>query len=211
MPLDVFRRDYLRKQPYATPFGAQRSSQAFGWDTLDRILVEYTESDILVISRGKLVDAPKPRTLADARALMLAGIGLVIRRAEKHDPVLAALASSITGELPGEVNVQLFVTPGGTHGFTWHYDDEEVFIVQTHGTKDYFFRGNTVEPRRPAGAAPDFSRVSLESTPIGSVRLIAGDWLYMPSGWWHVAKCLEDSLSISIGVSPSPTQPSVSE
>jgi hypothetical protein len=30
--------------------------------------------------------------------------------------------------------------------------------------------------------------------------LIAGDWLYVPARWWHVAKCVEDSLSISLGV-----------
>jgi ribosomal protein L16 Arg81 hydroxylase len=135
---------------------------------------------------------------------MAEGIGLVIRRAEQHDAELAALASLITREIPGQVNVQLFVTPGATHGFTWHYDDEEVLIVQTHGTKDYYLRDNTVERCRPAGAPPDFTRISDESSPLAGVRLIAGDWLYIPSPWWHVAKCLEDSLSISIGISPAP-------
>jgi ribosomal protein L16 Arg81 hydroxylase len=207
MQLDVFLRDYFRKQPYATPFGAQSSSHAFGWDTLERFLVEKFEADILVVSRGKLADAPAPRTLADARALMAEGIGLVIRRAEQHDGELAALASSITRDIPGQVNVQLFVTPAGTHGFTWHYDDEEVFIVQTHGGKEYFLRDNTVERCRPAGAAPDFTRIAGESSPVAGVRLIAGDWLYIPSPWWHMAKCLEDSLSISIGITPAVSQP----
>jgi ribosomal protein L16 Arg81 hydroxylase len=202
MQLDVFLREHFRKQPYATPFGAQSIIQAFSWRTLERFLAEQPEADILVISRGKLVDAPRPRTLAEVRALMREGIGLVIRRAEQHDPDLAALAASITREIPGQVNVQLFVTPGATHGFAWHYDDEEVLIVQTHGTKDYFLRDNTVERCRPAGAPPDFTRITGESSPLAGVRLIAGDWLYIPSRWWHVAKCLEDSLSVSIGITP---------
>ncbi|MGN6718406.1 MAG: JmjC domain-containing protein [Candidatus Binatia bacterium] len=94
----------------------------------------------------------------------------------------------------------MFVTPAGTYGFSWHYDREEVFVVQTEGIKDYFFRENTVELRK--NAAPDCTRFRDEVSPMGSVRLVEGDWLYIPTAWWHVAKCIEDSLSISIGVSP---------
>ena len=135
---------------------------------------------------------------------MSRGIGLVVRRAEEHDPALAQLASSLTQHIPGQANIQLFVTPAGTHGFSWHYDDEEVFIVQTHGIKDYFFRNNSLERQRRPGKAPDFSLSNKETSPIGTTRLIAGDWLYIPSRWWHVAKCVEDSLSISLGVAPAP-------
>ena len=46
--------------------------------------------------------------------------------------------------MPGTAHVQLFVTPAETHGFSWHYDAEEVFIVQTAGVKDYLLRENTV-------------------------------------------------------------------
>jgi 50S ribosomal protein L16 3-hydroxylase len=133
---------------------------------------------------------------------MLEGVGFVIRRAEEHDVGLAKLAALLTQQIPGEVHVQLFVTPARTHGFGWHYDDEDVFIVQTDGTKDYFFRENSVERHRPPEAAPDFSRFRHETSPIGTSRLIAGDWLYIPARWWHVAKCVEDSLSISLGISP---------
>lgn len=200
MPIDVFARDYLRKQPYASPSCARSAVPIFSWETLERILSQHP-ADILLVARGKLVELPAPQTLADTRALMVAGIGLVIRRAEQHDPGLAKLAASLTRNIPGEVHVQLFVTSAGTHGFGWHYDDEDVFVVQTDGTKDYFFRDNTVERHRPTGAA-NFSRFGDEASPIGTARLIAGDWLYIPSRWWHVAKCIEDSLSISLGLSP---------
>jgi len=202
MPVNLFVRDYLRKQPYASPSSARNIIPTFGWGTLERLLAKQAEADILVIARGKLVQAPTPKTLAEVRALMLQGVGLVIRRAEQHDDGLDKLAASLMRDIPGEVHVQLFVTPAGTHGFGWHYDDEEVFIVQTEGTKDYFFRDNTVERYRLSGAAPDFSRHSHEVSPIGTARLLAGDWLYIPYRWWHVAKCIEDSLSISFGISP---------
>ena len=33
-------------------------------------------------------------------------------------------------------------------------------------------------------------------------RLEAGDWLYIPSGWWHIARTQAASLHLSIGVMP---------
>ena len=205
MTVSLFVRDYLRKQPFASPSSARSAIPVFGWGTLERLLINDLAADVLVIARGKLLDLPTPKTLTEVRALLLEGVGLVIRRAEQVDPGLARLAASLTQDLPGEVHVQLFVTPAGTHGFGWHYDDEDVFIVQTEGSKDYFFRDNTVERHRPLGAAADFTQFGNEASAIGTAQLIAGDWLYIPARWWHVAKCVEDSLSISLGISPEPS------
>lgn len=42
-----------------------------------------------------------------------------------------------------------------------------------------------------------------EKTPIEiNVTLEEGDWLYIPSGWWHVAKTQKESMHISIGLMP---------
>jgi ribosomal protein L16 Arg81 hydroxylase len=205
MPVSLFSRDYLRRKPYAMPFSATGAVGLFDWDTLDQILTGQPTADILVIARGRLVPEPIPRSLAEARALMSRAIGLVVRRAERGNPDLAALASSLTQVIPGQAHVQLFVTPAGSHGFSWHYDDEEVFIVQTYGAKDYFLRDNSVQRHRAPGTPADFSLSLKETSPIGSARLTAGDWLYIPSPWWHMAKCIEDSLSISIGISPDPS------
>ena len=195
-----FARDYLRKAPFASPSSARAATALFTWNTLEQLLIEHPSADALVVARGKLMDLPRPRGLAETRALLRQGIGLVIRGIEEHDAALAALAASFTQYIPGRAKVQLFVTPAGTHGFGWHYDDEDVFIVQTEGAKDYYFRANSVESNRPPETAPDFTRFSSETSPIGTTRLLAGDWLYLPSRWWHVAKCIEDSLSISLGI-----------
>src|ERR687895_2071105 len=205
MTVSLFARDYLRKQPYASPSSACSMMPIFGWGTLDQLLTKNPAADVLVVARGKLLELTPPRTLSEACGLLIKGVGLVIRRAEQLDPGIAELAASVTQYIPGEVHVQLFVTPAGTHGFGWHYDDEDVFIVQTAGSKDYFFRANTVERHRPLGTAPDFTRFGNEASPIGTARLMAGDWLYIPARWWHAAKCIEDSLSISLGIFPDPS------
>jgi hypothetical protein len=204
MSVSSFTRDYLRTQPYASPSSASRARRIFGWNTLDQLLTR-NPPDVLVVARGKLLEPPTPKSLGEALDLLASGVGLVIRRAEKVDDGVAGLAVSVTQHIPGEVHVQLIVTPAGTYGFGWHYDDEDVFIVQTEGSKDYFFRDNTVERERPSGTAPDFTRFGNEASPIGTARLLAGDWLYIPARWWHAAKCIEDSLSISLGIFPDPS------
>jgi 50S ribosomal protein L16 3-hydroxylase len=204
MSVSLFARDYLRAQPYASPSSARRAMPVFGWDTLDQLLAR-DPPDVLVVARGKLLEVPTPGSLGEALDLMISGTGLVIRHAEKLDAGVAKLAASVTQHIPGEVHVQLIITPAGTYGFGWHYDDEDVFIVQTEGSKDYFFRDNTVERERPRGTAPDFTRFGNEASPMGTARLLAGDWLYIPARWWHAAKCIEDSLSISLGIFPDPS------
>jgi 50S ribosomal protein L16 3-hydroxylase len=174
----------------------------FGLDTLDQLLTRNLP-DVLILARGNLLELPTPGSLGEALDLLTSGAGLVIRRAEKVDDAVAGLAASVTQHIPGEVHVQSIVTPAGTYGVGWHYDDEDVFIVQTQGAKDYFFRYNTVERERPPGTAPDF-RFGNEVSPIGTARLLAGDWLYIPARFWHAAKCIEDSLSISLGIFPEP-------
>jgi 50S ribosomal protein L16 3-hydroxylase len=200
IPVEAFVRKQVGKTPFAMAASAKGAVPIFGWDILDRVLSAEPPADVLVVALGKLIDLPAPRTVVDARALLSKGIGLVIRRAEKHDPGLGALAEAFARDLGGEAHIQLFITPAGTHGFDWHYDFEEVFIAQTLGIKEYFFRDNTTDRATPVGTNPDFGKVRSETTPIATAKLAAGDWVYIPARWWHVASCVEDSLSISVGV-----------
>ncbi len=197
-----FVATYLRRQPFARPHAAASATHYLQWDTLAAVLAGDPAPDAVVTQRGRALDVRPPCTLDALRACMADGAGLVVRRAERNDGGLAELATAFAADLPGTVQLQLFVTPAGTHSFGWHYDAEDVFIVQTAGVKDYYFRANTVDPDRGAGQRPDFALVRNETSPIATARLEPGDWLYVPARWWHVAKCVEPSLSISVGVVP---------
>jgi 50S ribosomal protein L16 3-hydroxylase len=201
--VEDFLRDRLGKEPWARPSAATEALPYFDWETLGRVLGAQPAPDLITVLRGRLVDRPAPRTLDEAKRDMAEGLGFVIRRAERNDPALAQLAGAFAADLPGKINVQLFVTRAGTNGFAWHYDFEEVFIVQTAGVKDYYFRENTVDLTTPIGTQPSFEKFRDERGPLRTARLCPGDWLYIPSRWWHMARCQEDSLSISIGVLPA--------
>jgi len=201
-PLSVtqFRSQWLGKRAWAKAGAARKETKLCGWESVDGLLREASAADVLVVARGRLLGVPAPRNLDELKGLLARGIGLCVRHVERHDPILAALGASVGRHLDGKsVHVQIFVTPGGTHGFGWHYDPEHVFIVQTLGIKDYYFRDNTVEARSRPAHTPDFSQIRGEGSPLQTARLIAGDCLYIPARWWHMARCLEDSLSISLG------------
>lgn len=128
----------------------------------------------------------------------------MLRHTERFDTRLAQIASGLERELQGTAVIQIYSTPANHHSFGWHYDAEEVFIVQTTGEKDYYLRENTINPRPTLEAMPKDMQYEKETTPVIGATLIAGDFLYIPRGWWHMAKGKKDSLSLSIGVTLQP-------
>jgi len=194
---DIFRSQILRRQAYAAPGAADPST--FSWPELAEVLAAPAP-DVLLVAKGERLELPPPKTLAELREYMHIGIGVAARKTERHHERLAAIARAFVAEL-GAAQVQVFATPGGTHGFGWHYDDEDVFILQTAGIKDYYFRANTVACHVPAQGSA-FAEYARETSPLQTARLVPGDFLYIPARWWHVALCEADALSISVGVVP---------
>jgi 50S ribosomal protein L16 3-hydroxylase len=190
----------LGKRPCAGARTALDTMPLLTWETFGRILGSRLPLDVLTVAGGRTVDVPRPTSLGQVRALMRRGVSVVVRGSERHDPDLARLAESFERSLPGEVHVQLYATPAGTNSYGWHYDFEDVFIAQTAGIKDYYFRENTVARRTVLGEELDFEVFRQEQTQMFSSRLEPGDWLYVPARWWHLVKCVESSLSISVGV-----------
>jgi 50S ribosomal protein L16 3-hydroxylase len=197
--LDTFLATNLRRAPYASAGLAFDAARRLSWRSLEHVLA--CDPDVIVCARGDRLSLPAPRTLVELAALFARGVGLCVRSVERHDTELAQIAAALTDDLPGQAQVQLFVTPRGTHGFGWHWDAEDVFIIQCAGEKEYYFRDNTVD------RDGDFQRFHEERSPIMTAHLVPGDFLYLPATWWHMAVCREPSLSISIGLRPADCPP----
>jgi 50S ribosomal protein L16 3-hydroxylase len=202
LAVPAFLRTHLQRAPFASAGTAVGAQRLLRWETFDDLLAAPGAIDLLTVRAGQLVDAPVPGSLADVRALLAAGVSVVVRGAERNLPSLAVIVDGFSAHLPGEIHVQLYATPGGTNSYGWHYDFEDVFIAQTEGAKDYYFRDNSLARDIVLGDALDFSAARAETTPLYCSRLEPGDTLYLPSRWWHLVKCVRDSLSISVGVMP---------
>ena len=157
----------------------------------------------MVIERGARYTGTLPSNLAGAQKLCGVGCTLLIKHAEQHSQELASIAATFAETFRAPVDVHLYATPAGTFGFSWHYDAEDVFILQTSGEKKYLLRKNTVNPWPLEETIPTDMQYEREIMPLMRVVLQAGDLLYIPCGYWHRGYTLDNSetaFSIAVGV-----------
>jgi ribosomal protein L16 Arg81 hydroxylase len=195
-----FLDQYFTRLP-CTKAGAAAGFTSFaGWTAVEAILAKpgvdgFLAKEGAMWEGGRLPPFPEVKTRFDD------GHTLVIRNAEKHDAELARIAGGFHRDFEAEVNIHVYCTPPQRSGFGWHYDPEDVFILQTHGAKEYQLRKNTVNPWPLLAQMPKDLRYELESMPLWSCVLRPGDWLYIPTGWWHSARGVEgDSITLAVGL-----------
>lgn len=204
-PLEL--REFLTRFYHCVPYSTQGTAgqvlERFGWDDVARI-VESPGVDLVISRGGERLRVPLARGFAQARALFEEGYTIGIRHAEQHHPYLGEIAARFGRVLAGPVDVHVYCTPPGKHGFGWHYDAEEVFIVQVQGAKEFALRKNTVNPFPVVEAMSPGREFHAEQMPMMKCLLQPGDVLYIPSGYWHVGIGSEgECISLAIGVMPT--------
>jgi hypothetical protein len=189
VPLPVFIADYLHRLPFSLAGSARSACDSGTWDSLASMLGP-PEGDVFAVREGRWYEGPPINELSAACALVDDGHTVFVRHAERRHPGLAELAAAFEKTFLGAVNIHLFVTPAGAPGFSWHYDAEDVFIIQTQGSKEYSLRKNTVNPWPLEETLPADMRYEREVMPLMRVLLQPGDLLYIPCGYWHRAEAL---------------------
>jgi ribosomal protein L16 Arg81 hydroxylase len=201
LPSARFLAEHYHRLPYSAAGKAAALCELGTWEALTAILSQ-PDADTLVCRRNEQRAGAPPQTIDEAQQLVQEGYTLLVRHAERHDERLAQLAEDFAADLGGAVNIHMYCTPGGQFGFGWHYDAEEVFIVQTTGRKEYLLRKNTVNPWPIEETLPADMHYEREIMPLMRCELAAGDWLYIPSGYWHMGQSHETAISLAIGVQP---------
>jgi ribosomal protein L16 Arg81 hydroxylase len=195
-----FLGQYYTRVPYTRAGAAAGLTTFRGWPSVEPILAQE-DVDGFLAREGVMWEGGRLPSFPEVRALFAQGHTLVIRSAERHDAELARLAEGFLKDFAAKVNVHVYCTPPARSGFGWHYDPEDVFILQTHGTKEYQLRKNTVNPWPLLAQMPKDLRYEREVMPVWSCVLRPGDWLYLPTGWWHSARAVDgDSVTLAIGL-----------
>ncbi|HXH30312.1 MAG TPA: cupin domain-containing protein [Bacteriovoracaceae bacterium] len=203
LSLDEFLEKSFTKLPYSCATAAAGMVHLLDWKVVEEIIKEK-KSVLRVVQDGKVIKDYVDLTFEEARDHHRKGHTLLLRFAELSSAPLRALAKDFSESFYSKVDIQLYCSPEGHNAFGWHYDVEEVFIIQTQGSKSYTIRPNTVHPNPLVSSIPKDLEYEKEKTPMEiKVTLVAGDWLYIPSGWWHVARTQQESMHISIGIMPS--------
>ncbi|WP_413568404.1 JmjC domain-containing protein [Bdellovibrio sp. HCB117] len=204
MTLSDFSTTHLSREPYAAPEKASFLRNCLSWNTLNEILYTGHKNCWLPL-QGKLPIEEElctgQLTFSQARKGFESGRTVLVRHAEQAHPLFAAVARDFYRLFNEPVDVQLYCTPSGQEGFDWHYDYEDVFVIQSDGEKEFRLRKNTVNPGALIQKPSQLEDLQKE-TNRAELRcyLKPGDWLYIPAGYWHKALALTDSYHISVGV-----------
>ncbi|HZI17996.1 MAG TPA: cupin domain-containing protein [Pyrinomonadaceae bacterium] len=126
------------------------------------------------------------------------GATLVLDAVDEVQPAIEEIASGLEHLFRERVQVNLYAGFQTSRGFDLHWDDHDVFVLQVAGRKRWSVYGMT----RPYPLAPDVEAAERpRGAPVWEETLEAGDLLYIPRGWWHVAMPLaEPTLHLTVGV-----------
>lgn len=104
-----------------------------------------------------------------------------------------AICHVLTRALGLPATATAYITPPGRQGLSPHTDEEDVFVVQTFGTKSWIVDSDQRQAVATASGFPFNGRMQLVTPRVLSV----GDFFFMPAGTPHVATAQND-LSIHI-------------
>ena len=182
----------------------------FTWTTLNRILEmsdRYSERISLVREGNRLdkrlflIDVEGGVRRVDVAAVRRAvseGFSILLDATHEYHRPSRDLIDSVAADLGERVSINVYTSWSADKCFLTHWDEHDVFIVQTEGAKIW-----TVYS--PTRAAPLANDVSHDQSPedlhlFWEGRLEAGEVLYIPRGWWHHAKSTaEGSIHLTLG------------
>lgn len=190
---------YFLQFPYVRVAGFQELD-AFGWGTL-KGLYASRHVDLLITHSGAPV-SESPKTWHEMDALLQNGHTLRIRHAERQSAAYFQLALAFHRTFESPIDCHVYATAPDSIGLHWHYDAEDVFVLQIQGAKEWRLRKNTVNPWPLIDTLPGDMQFEVERSASMECLLNPGDWLYIPAGYWHATRAVSQSLSISVGVQP---------
>jgi ribosomal protein L16 Arg81 hydroxylase len=137
------------------------------------------------------------RTLAEMRN----GATLVLDKLHQREPKLGLLCRLLEQQLGHYFQTNLYLTPSKGQGFTPHWDNHDVFILQVLGSKHW-----RLEKQARKFPAKDEHMGEHGREFVGEPHVFTlnqGDMVYIPRGFVHAAECgSEPSLHITLGLLP---------
>jgi ribosomal protein L16 Arg81 hydroxylase len=211
----VFLDRYLHRNFLHLPGSPDKFHQLFSWDDLNRILEEHRLEPPLVMLRKEdndidpteyldYIRTPYENTLpiinvAKLASLMRDGATLSLHEMHWIHRPLSLLLGNLGRQFTGPCDVILFASFGNTRAIAPHEDGDDQFILQLAGRKYWQVYG----PNEPNPIRKPIWHESTEPKrpPIWEGMLNAGDVLYMPRGWWHEVRSVnEPSLHLAVGL-----------
>jgi lysine-specific demethylase/histidyl-hydroxylase NO66 len=137
-------------------------------------------------------------------SLFADGATVVLQALHRTHAPIVDLAQALGTDLGHPVQVNAYVTPPQSQGFSAHYDVHDVFVLQISGRKRWVIHPPVLDA--PLRDQPWTDRraaveAAARQQPLLDVVLEPGDALYLPRGFLHAATALgEISAHLTLGI-----------
>jgi ribosomal protein L16 Arg81 hydroxylase len=131
---------------------------------------------------------------------MRTGMTLVLDQLHNREAKLGRLCGLLEQQTGHRFQTNIYLTPPHGQGFTPHWDNHDVFILQVSGTKHWKVekqrrrlpgRAETMKAEEGRAISEDAYQFTLNQ----------GDMIYIPRGFVHAGECGDDmSLHITLGI-----------
>ena len=172
---------------------------------------------IRVAKDGAIIDAARftgpggvGATIADQvvdsriMELFASGHTLVLQALHRLWPPLVEFAGALSEDLAHPVQINAYITPRQSQGFSAHYDVHDVFVLQIAGSKRWVIHDPVHPDPLPSQPWTRYRRdveARAAEDPSADYVLEEGDVLYLPRGFIHSAEALGGvSAHLTIGI-----------
>ena len=136
--------------------------------------------------------------------LFASGHTVVLQALHRFWPPLVEFAGALSADLGHPVQINAYITPKQSQGFSAHYDVHDVFVLQIAGSKRWVIHDPVHPDPLPSQPWTRYRR-AVESRAAEDPRaddvLEEGDVLYLPRGFIHSAEALGGvSIHLTIGI-----------
>jgi len=132
------------------------------------------------------------------------GNSLVITSGNSSIIKLINYCADLELELKIRLQSNIYITPANAQGFASHYDNHDVFILQTTGTKLWRLYHSPIELPSQKQLHRNYKDKYELGSPQFEVELKPGDLLYIPRGVIHDASTTDTaSVHITLGLHPN--------
>ena len=138
-------------------------------------------------------------------ALFASGHTVVLQALHRTWPALVDFATQLSADAGHPVQINAYITPAESQGFSAHYDVHDVFVLQVAGEKHWTVHEPVhVDPLRNQPWTDHSKAVAAaarDEAPVIDEVLRPGDALYVPRGFLHSAKALGGvSAHLTVGM-----------
>lgn len=223
MTVAEFNRDYLGRRPLhipAAPGGRRRA--ILDWPAFNALLDQrsvWTAETLRLMNDRKAVPPPEYCRLEQSptgpvqrpsgekvQVHLAGGASLVANEVQTLHAPVGAVAALLSRAFAAKVGANVYCSFRGVQAFGPHFDNHEVFAIQTEGEKRWRLYESQVD--MPVDLPPDTpeTRRWLESAHgrlLQEVVTRPGDLLYIPRGRFHEAIAVDEaSLHVTFSVTP---------